>query len=77
MALRSEADISFRTMCRAKAEFYSFAAYGHGLDNATRGGGPPSVGGQKAQLSQDAQVLQKQCVLITEVVCMRLMAQHP
>ena len=39
-----------------EAEFYSFAAFGRGLSDERRGGGPPSVGGRKAQLSDPIQV---------------------
>jgi len=31
-----------------EAEFYSWAAFGHGLNSTLLGGGPGSVGGQKA-----------------------------
>ena len=31
-----------------EAEFYSYAVYGHGLSDTLLGGGPGSVGGQKA-----------------------------
>lgn len=33
-----------------EAEFYSWAAFGEGLSEEDRGGGPPSVGGKKADL---------------------------
>lgn len=39
-----------------EAEFYSWAAFGKGLSEERRGGGPPSVGGRKAQLSDPVQV---------------------
>jgi hypothetical protein len=39
-----------------EAEFYSWAAFGHGLSEELRAGGPPSVGGRKAQLSDSIQV---------------------
>jgi hypothetical protein len=34
-----------------EAEFYSWAAFGEGLDEERRGGGPPAEGGRKADLS--------------------------
>ncbi|KAK9829452.1 hypothetical protein WJX72_005959 [[Myrmecia] bisecta] len=37
-----------------EAEFYSYAAYGKGLDPALRGGGPAPIGGKKANLTTDA-----------------------
>jgi Ferritin-like domain len=39
-----------------EAEFYSWAAFGKGLSEERRAGGPPSVGGRKAQLSDSVQV---------------------
>ena len=33
-----------------QAEFYSWAAFGHGLTPELRGYGPPPIGGQKAVL---------------------------
>jgi hypothetical protein len=39
-----------------EAEFYSWAAFGEGLSEERRAGGPPSVGGRKAQLSDSVQV---------------------
>lgn len=39
-----------------EAEFYSWAAFGKGLSKERRGGGPPSVGGRKAMLSDSVQV---------------------
>lgn len=39
-----------------EAEFYSWAAFGHGLSDERRAGGPRSVGGRKAQLSDPIQV---------------------
>lgn len=40
-----------------EAEFYSWAAFGHGLSDERLAGGPPSVGGRKAQLSDSVQQL--------------------
>eukprot|EP00270_Netrium_digitus_P013015 TRINITY_DN428_c0_g1_i4.p1 TRINITY_DN428_c0_g1~~TRINITY_DN428_c0_g1_i4.p1 ORF type:complete len:275 (-),score=30.15 TRINITY_DN428_c0_g1_i4:94-918(-) len=40
-----------------EAEFYSWAAYGRGLNATLRGGGPASIGGKKALLSPVAQAL--------------------
>lgn len=40
-----------------EAEFYSWAAFGVGLSEERLGGGPPSVGGRKAQLSDSIQQL--------------------
>ena len=34
-----------------EAEFYSYAAFGVGLNSSLRGGGPASIGGQKAVLN--------------------------
>jgi hypothetical protein len=39
-----------------EAEFYSWAAFGKGLSEEQRAGGPPSVGGRKAKLSASVQV---------------------
>lgn len=39
-----------------EAEFYSWAAFGRGLSEERRAGGPPSVGGRKANLSDPVQV---------------------
>ena len=39
-----------------EAEFYSWAAFGKGLSEERRAGGPPSVGGRKAHLSDSVQV---------------------
>lgn len=39
-----------------EAEFYSFAAYGHGLSMAQRGGGDGALGARKADLSPEIQV---------------------
>jgi hypothetical protein len=36
-----------------EAEFYSWAVFGQGLNDTLSGGGPPSTGGQKANLSAD------------------------
>ena len=33
-----------------EAEYYSWAAFGEGLTSEQRGGGPPSIGGMKANL---------------------------
>eukprot|EP00892_Ulva_mutabilis_P001992 jgi/Ulvmu1/11794/UM080_0005.1 len=38
-----------------EAEFYSYAAFGRGLTEAQRGGGPAPVGGRKASLSPELQ----------------------
>ncbi|CAN0228205.1 unnamed protein product, partial [Phaeothamnion confervicola] len=38
-----------------EAEFYSWAAFGHGLSSTLRGGGPKSIGGGKAELPEDIQ----------------------
>ncbi|CAM9362920.1 unnamed protein product [Phaeothamnion confervicola] len=38
-----------------EAEFYSWAAYGHGLSETLLGGGPKSVGGMKATLNETIQ----------------------
>ena len=35
-----------------EAEFYSWAAFGKGLTSEQRGGGPPSIGGMKANLGE-------------------------
>ena len=40
-----------------EAEFYSFAAFGRGLSAAQRGGGDGAVGGRKAKLSPEVQVI--------------------
>ena len=40
-----------------EAEFYSFAAFGYGLNATLRGGGPAPVGGRKALLTPAAQTL--------------------
>ena len=37
-----------------EAEFYSWAAFGHGLNDTLLGGGPGSVGGKKATLVADS-----------------------
>lgn len=37
-----------------EAEFYNYAAYGSGLTPELRGGGPTPIGGQKANLTDDA-----------------------
>ena len=37
-----------------EAEFYSWAAFGHGLNDTLLGGGPGSVGGKKAIFVADA-----------------------
>ena len=39
-----------------EAEFYSWAVYGEGLSEELRGGGPPSVGGMKANLTYLSEV---------------------
>lgn len=39
-----------------EAEYYSWAAYGKGLNVTQRGGGPPSVGGKKAVLGDYAHI---------------------
>ena len=39
-----------------EAEFYNYAAYGSGLTPELRGGGPTPIGGQKANLTDDALV---------------------
>ena len=39
-----------------EAEFYSCATTGVGLPASLRGGGPPSIGCQKANLTGDVQV---------------------
>ena len=39
-----------------EAEFYSYAAFGKGLTEAQRGGGPAPIGGRKADLSPELQV---------------------
>lgn len=38
-----------------EAEFYSYAAFGKGLTEAQRGGGPAPIGGRKADLSPELQ----------------------
>lgn len=38
------------------AEFYSYAAFGEGISDELRGGGPASVGGRKAKLKGPLQV---------------------
>jgi len=38
-----------------QAEFYTWAAFGKGLNATLLGGGPGSVGGEKAQLSYAVQ----------------------
>eukprot|EP00892_Ulva_mutabilis_P002612 jgi/Ulvmu1/12351/UM089_0035.1 len=40
-----------------EAEFYSYAAFGHGLSAERRGGGPEAMGGRKAMLSPSVQAL--------------------
>ena len=40
-----------------EAQFYHFAAFGYGLNKTLRGGGPLPVGGKKALLSPEAQIL--------------------
>jgi len=40
-----------------EAEFYSYSAFGHGLNDTLRGGGPVTIGGRKAALSPKAQSL--------------------
>ena len=40
-----------------EAQFYSYAAFGVGLNATLRGGGPLPVGGKKALLSPEAQTL--------------------
>ena len=54
------ADVSFGSLavnleCLG-AEFYSWAAFGEGLSEELRAGGPPSVGGKKARISSALQV---------------------
>jgi hypothetical protein len=39
-----------------EAEFYSWAAFGKGLSEEQRGGGPAPLGGRKAHLSEPLQV---------------------
>lgn len=43
-----------------EAEFYSWAAYGEGLNEEQRGGGPMSTGGQMADLSGSTRSIAKQ-----------------
>ena len=38
-----------------EATFYSYAAYGSGLNSTLRGGGPTAIGGKKAMLSSPVQ----------------------
>ena len=56
-----------------EAEFYSYAAFGYGLNRTLRGGGPRSVGGKKALLSPEAQNLAKDLAIdeITHVAFLR------
>jgi hypothetical protein len=42
-------------MTLAQAEFYSYAAFGKGLNATLLGGGPGATGGEKAQLSYSVQ----------------------
>lgn len=39
-----------------QANFYSFAAFGRGIDTVLLGGGPMATGGRKAMLSPKAQL---------------------
>jgi hypothetical protein len=40
-----------------EGEFYSYAAFGKGLSDEQRGGGPPPIGGRKAELIAETQVV--------------------
>lgn len=53
------------------AEFYSFAAFGKGLSEELRGGGPPSVGGRKANISGPLQVrTHLRCLCFPHACCL-------
>ena len=46
-----------------EAEFYSYAAFGVGLTEAQRAGGPPPIGGQMANLTVFGEVRPPRCLL--------------
>ncbi|GAQ82932.1 hypothetical protein KFL_001290230 [Klebsormidium nitens] len=46
-----------------EGEFYSWAAFGKGLESSLTGGGGPVIGGQKASLSADAQAYAEQIAI--------------
>ena len=45
----------FRNLECLEANFYSYAAYGSGINSTLRGGGPMATGGEKATLSSPVQ----------------------
>ncbi len=48
------ANIPSRLQECLEAEFYSWAVFGHGLNSTLLGGGPGSIGGQKATFLLEA-----------------------
>jgi hypothetical protein len=57
-----------------EGEFYSWAAFGYGLDGSLTGGGGPVTGGQKAQLSPDLQAYASQIATVSQ--CAQLSLQR-
>ena len=47
--------VIFRNLECLEANFYSYAAYGSGLNSTLRGGGPMATGGKKAVLNSQVQ----------------------
>jgi hypothetical protein len=45
------ANVALQLEC-LEAQYYSHAAYGHGLSDELRGGGPAPIGGQAAKLTK-------------------------
>jgi hypothetical protein len=56
-----------------EGEFYSWAAFGYGLDSSLTGGGGPVTGGQKAQLSPEIQAYAAQIATVSQ--CAQLSLQ--
>ena len=47
--------VVFRNLECLEATFYSYAAYGSGLNSSLRGDGPTAIGGKRAMLSSPVQ----------------------
>lgn len=64
-AVLTAASFSLQNLEYLEAEYYSWAAFGYGLDSSLTGGGGPVTGGQKAALSGAAQAYAEQIAIVS------------